>query len=627
MSFDFAGLEEFLVERSVRFLPVVKGDAPKPTVFRLLSDPEPKSDYEHAGRAYHRRLGLMPEEEEEEEEDETNEKVDPRFDMPWSVFKDAKIDLEDKYALLNLSKKEVLSTNEDITMAYRKASMVCHPDKYSSETRDHAEKRFKSMQRAYDNLIDGTKRKEYDSSIPFDDELPKKDEGVGEKFFEVYGEAFKVNARFSVNRKFPDFGDADTPYETVDKFYDFWFSFQSWRSFAHLNEHNVESAQSREERRWMERENAKKQSSAKKEEAARVRKLVEDAFAKDPRVIKRKEEEKKARDAKKNAKLEAKRKIEEEKRKAEEEAKRIEEEKAQKEAEEKARSKKRNKLAGGYRKVIRATCRSGVLGDISESTADELIEHSTFDELAVIAKHLTPDAENPLQRLTQEQADAGPKDFFAGELERVKRAKEDLKRRAEEEVAAKKLAKKLEEEKRNNAKEWSQAEKAALTRAVSKYPPGTQRRWEVITEAVNQVGDRDLKEVIAYAKDFENRAGESKTDAFEVYKLKTGLPVDEKPKEPEKTPAELAAEEAERLRKEDIKRNKGMSENWDAKTQQCFENALKKVDKDAEDRWAQIAKRVPGKTRKQCVTRFKEIRARILKAKERKAKKEAAASK
>lgn len=36
-------------------------------------------------------------------------------------------------------------------------------------------------------------------------------------------------------------------------FYDFWFSFKSWRVFPHEDEEDVEQAEFREQRRWIER--------------------------------------------------------------------------------------------------------------------------------------------------------------------------------------------------------------------------------------------------------------------------------------------------------------------------------------------------------------------------------------
>ena len=65
----------------------------------------------------------------------------------------------------------------------------------------------------------------------------------------MFGPAFKRNSRWSVTQPVPDVGDEETAYAAVDKFYDFWFSFKSWREFPHADEEDVEQAESREEKR------------------------------------------------------------------------------------------------------------------------------------------------------------------------------------------------------------------------------------------------------------------------------------------------------------------------------------------------------------------------------------------
>lgn len=52
-------------------------------------------------------------------------------------------------------------------------------------------------------------------------------------------------------------------------------------------------------------------------------------------------------------------------------------------------------------------------------------------------------------------------------------------------------------------------------------------------------------------------------------------------------------------------------EDWSAVQQQCLEQALRTTPKGPE-RWDQIASKVPGKTKRDCVKRFKDIRAKIM---------------
>lgn len=69
----------------------------------------------------------------------------------------------------------------------------------------------------------------------------------------MFGPAFKRNARWSVDPKVPDVGDENSSWEQVSAFYDFWYGFKSWREFPHPDEEDVEGAESREHRRWIER--------------------------------------------------------------------------------------------------------------------------------------------------------------------------------------------------------------------------------------------------------------------------------------------------------------------------------------------------------------------------------------
>lgn len=73
-------------------------------------------------------------------------------------------------------------------------------------------------------------------------------------------------------------------------------NFQSWRDFSSFDEYNLKEAESRLEKRWMEKENKKIREKYVKEERARINKLVmlankQYVFAQrsDPRV--RREEE------------------------------------------------------------------------------------------------------------------------------------------------------------------------------------------------------------------------------------------------------------------------------------------------------------------------------------------------
>jgi DnaJ family protein C protein 2 len=266
--------------------------------------------------------------------------------------------------LKKLSYYQVLSrslpmhaSSDEIRRAYHRACLRYHPDKTG---RDEEDEVFLLVKAAFDTLSDGMKRRSYDSTVDFDEGIPK--EGVGESdFYAEYGPVFERNLRFAScndpmnqvpggggggaanagdgggatpgakkgknNKKKggstapasgklsgpPSFGDDDTPLPRVHAFYDFWVKFDSWRDFtlraSTETEHDVEAADSRDEKRWMKQEIERKMKKMKKDEMARINLLVERAMSADPRL--RRERERLVRE--RREKEDAKRKAEEEK--------------------------------------------------------------------------------------------------------------------------------------------------------------------------------------------------------------------------------------------------------------------------------------------------------------------------
>ena len=56
-------------------------------------------------------------------------------------------DLEDYYALLDLTEEMFEATEEDVRRNYRMISLLCHPDKADPDAREEAETRFKAIQK------------------------------------------------------------------------------------------------------------------------------------------------------------------------------------------------------------------------------------------------------------------------------------------------------------------------------------------------------------------------------------------------------------------------------------------------------------------------------------------------
>ena len=114
----------------------------------------------------------------------------------------------------------------------------------------------------------------------------------------------------------PQLGDANTPIEEVDAFYDFWYEFKSWRILTGNpkeegdGEHDLEDAEDAYERRWMKTENERERKRLKKQHMKTIAELRDLAFKRDPRVQAAKAAEFARVEAEKKAKLEAKQKKE-----------------------------------------------------------------------------------------------------------------------------------------------------------------------------------------------------------------------------------------------------------------------------------------------------------------------------
>lgn len=190
------------------------------------------------------------------------------------------------------------ATEEDIKKAYRKKALIYHPDKQTKKEGEPAPSETDPMwlkiQNAYETLTDAEKRKKYDSTLPFDDFIPEEDVPE-EEFYEVFKPVFQRNALYSTKTPIPDIGNANTKINKVYKFYEFWENFDSWRDFSVTDEYNLDEAENRYERRYMEKENRKLKAEHFRKEKARIFKLVENAKKNDPRIQKIKREEEEAR--------------------------------------------------------------------------------------------------------------------------------------------------------------------------------------------------------------------------------------------------------------------------------------------------------------------------------------------
>ncbi|CAE7569392.1 Dnajc2 [Symbiodinium sp. KB8] len=207
------------------------------------------------------------------------------------------------YNLMGISEG---ASQDEIKKAYRGLALTAHPDKQAAMKPDEAKKvqeNFVKIQEAYELLSDQSKRKQYDSSLDFDESLPKFRPESGQDFFQVFGEVFRRNARFSMKRPVPELGSLEDEPRVWKRFYDFWYGFQSWRDPVMLAQKageeicDLEEAECREERRWMMRENQRVARQYKQQERDRISKLVSLAEPFDPRIQVRNPAKRLAREA------------------------------------------------------------------------------------------------------------------------------------------------------------------------------------------------------------------------------------------------------------------------------------------------------------------------------------------
>lgn len=146
-----------------------------------------------------------------------------------------KLQQQDHYAVLGLQSLRYKATDEQIKKAHRRKVLRHHPDKKASGGGDaNDDSFFKCIAKAMEVLSSPEKRRQFDS---VDDEVssdvPEVAETTTENFFELWTEVFDREGRFSNTLPVPSLGDEKTPRKEVEAFYNFWYSFDSWRSFEY----------------------------------------------------------------------------------------------------------------------------------------------------------------------------------------------------------------------------------------------------------------------------------------------------------------------------------------------------------------------------------------------------------
>eukprot|EP00536_Pseudo-nitzschia_multiseries_P001519 jgi/Psemu1/181160/e_gw1.19.171.1 len=484
-------------------------------------------------------------------------------------------------------------TPDDVKKAYRKSCLKYHPDKSGRGEEDAV---FLKVKAAFETL--STQKIAYDSTeMPFNDSIPSDNKIAKKDFFELFRPVFERNLHFD-SRLLPGNGNADTPIEEVQEFYDYWIHFESWRDFSlqaarelETQEH-LENAESRYEKRWFQKEIDRAAKKLKQHEVARIGLLVEKAMAADPRMIQEKkrlieEKERKQREREQAAR---------DKKQAEEDAKRAEEQKAEEEKKRKAEEKvareqgkkKLRKAKQAFKKYAAAA-----LEELGEK------EHALEDEIDLIC------AELDLLRLTKLNdlldskpaaddedgngncdGDTSPKPATNGSLTNG-HSKEETKKTPPPTPTTSAPKKKTVT--------FTKEEMTALAKGAKKFPAGGANRWDQISNYINNVcRPQDPR---------------TKEDCIEVYnKLHRSAKPHQNGNKSQVAPTSVSTTTASTEAKS--------PDNWTAEQDQLLQQGLSTYPSsmDKNERWSNISSLVKGKSKKECVARFKEIR-NALKAK------------
>ena len=258
-----------------------------------------------------------------------------------------------------------------------------HPDKKAAAGTTDDDNFFKCIQKANEILLDPVKRRQYDS---VDDkaniEPPTKKEAAKStsRYFKLWGAYFSAEARFSKNTPVPPFGDEKSTQEQVEAFYNFWYNFDSWRTFEYLDEDVPDDNENRDQKRHMERKNANQRKKRKQEDNARLRKTVEEAQSTDERIKRFTKEKNAARNKKRLDKEAAEKAAKEEaqrRKEAEDKAARDAEEaaKADREAAKKVKEAAKNAVKKNKR-VVKGSAKDAnyfVSGDASAAAITAVV--------------------------------------------------------------------------------------------------------------------------------------------------------------------------------------------------------------------------------------------------------------
>jgi DnaJ family protein C protein 2 len=333
----------------------------------------------------------------------------------------------------------------------------------------------------------------------------------------------------------------------------------------------LENAESRYEKRWYQKEIDRKAKKLKLQEQSRITTLVERAMAADPRLQQEKErllKEKEEKQRRKEQEALEKKSQEEEARLAEEQ--RLKEEEEIKK-EEKLLREKEKKVLRKTKQVFRKLV-SEALASLLES------EHALEDEVDLICTELSRELLAKLNSNLESKSSPGEI------LELVRKRATNLQNMKEQEETAAAAARKADTINKLSAEALSskkvpftKSEMSALAKGVKRFAAGGGNRWDQIASYINNVCQPEPPRTKEQCIETFNR---NKSNGAANAEAKTQDGGD------------------------------GDGDVWSDEQDRALQAALAKFPATMakNKRWTSIANSLQGKTKKQCVQRFKEIR-------------------
>lgn len=307
--------------------------------------------------------------------------------------------------MLGLTRYRWRATPEQIKRAHRKKVLRHHPDKKAAQGQDNENDNFfKCIQKATELLLDPTRRRQFDSvDENADVEPPTKKQTQNGKFYKAWGPVFEAEGRFSTKQPVPQFGDEDSTQADVEGFYNFFYNFDSWRTFEYLDEDIPDDGEGRDQKRHTEKKNANARRKRKVEDNTRLREMLDEILALDERIKKFRQQARAGKDAKRKAKEDEAQRLKDEKIRA-----KAEEEQRVKDAEEVAKNEReKNKKAKEAAKNASKKNKRVVKGSVKDvnyfadgepsaaqvdsvlTDVDLILAKIDVDELADLAQKLT----------------------------------------------------------------------------------------------------------------------------------------------------------------------------------------------------------------------------------------------